>query len=40
MNWGLLKRRPSLRLSREAETKFDDEDIAEVDLQIIFEAIN
>ena len=29
-----------MRLSREAETKFDDDDIAEVDLQKIFEAIN
>ena len=40
MNWGLLKRRPSLRLSREAETKFDDEDIAEVDLWMIFKILN
>ena len=32
MNWGLLKTRPSLRLSLEAETKLDEDDMAEVDL--------
>ena len=29
-----------MRLSREAETKFDDEDIAEVDLWMIFKILN